>query len=41
MLIAEGKKWSYVSKKLGGFRTENMVKNRFRTLVSGQHKIYP
>jgi len=41
MFINEGKKWSLVSKKLGGSRTEHMVKNRFKTLISRQKKLYP
>jgi len=41
MFIEEGKKWSLVSKKLGGSRTEHMVKNRFKTIVGRQKKLHP
>ena len=33
-----GKKWSKVSKKLGGKRTEHMVKNRFKSLYHFESK---
>jgi len=37
----EGKKWSMVVKKLGNTRTEHMVKNRYKSLVSIEMKKHP
>lgn len=37
----EGKKWSMVVKKLGNTRTEHMVKNRYKSLVSVEMKKHP
>lgn len=36
-----GKKWSKIAKILGGCRTEHMVKNRYKAILSKQRKQYP
>ena len=36
-----GKKWSQVSRKMGGSRTEHMVKNRYKSIISKQKKDFP
>jgi hypothetical protein len=36
-----GKKWSLVVKKLRNTRTEHMVKNRYKSLLSIELKKYP
>jgi hypothetical protein len=41
LFLSEGRKWSQVSRKMGGSRTEHMVKNRYKTLVSKQKKLHP
>lgn len=33
VVLKKGKKWSYISKKLEG-RTENQVKNRYKSLIN-------
>lgn len=33
IVLKKGKKWSYISKKLDG-RTENQVKNRYKSLIN-------
>lgn len=37
-MLEHGKKWSKVSKMLGGKRTEHMVKNRFKSLYHFETK---
>jgi hypothetical protein len=41
LFLTEGKKWSKISKMLGGARTEHMVKNRYKTIISRQKKAFP
>jgi myb proto-oncogene protein len=38
---SSGKKWSQVAKKLLNTRTENMVKNRYKSLISKELKKQP
>lgn len=38
---AHGKKWSLVVRKLENTRTEHMVKNRFKSLISNELKRHP
>ncbi len=41
LFIIEGKRWSQVAKKLGSHRTEHMVKNRYKTILARQKKLFP
>lgn len=38
---ASGKKWSLVVRKLHNTRTEHMVKNRYKSLISIEMKRHP
>jgi hypothetical protein len=38
MVLAQGKKWSSIAKELKNTRTEHMVKNRYKSLLSRQNK---
>jgi hypothetical protein len=38
---SNGKKWSLVVKKLHNTRTEHMVKNRYKSLISNELKRHP
>lgn len=37
----KGKKWSLVAKELKHTRTEHMVKNRYKSLISNESKKFP
>lgn len=41
LLLTTGKRWSKIAKKLGSSRTEHMIKNRYKTIISKQKKLYP
>lgn len=37
----KGKRWSVAMKELSNTRTEHMVKNRYKSLISNESKRYP
>jgi hypothetical protein len=37
--VNEGKKWAAIARALGGRRTEHMVKNRYKSLLSKQMRL--
>lgn len=37
----KGKKWSFAAKELRHTRTEHMVKNRYKSLISNEIKKFP
>jgi hypothetical protein len=41
LLLSCGKRWSKIAKRLGSSRTEHMIKNRYKTLISKQRKLHP
>lgn len=41
LFLAEGRRWSKVAKQLGSQRTEHMVKNRHKTIISRQKRLFP
>ena len=41
LFLSIGKKWSKIAKILGGCRTEHMVKNRYKAILSKQRRQYP
>lgn len=41
LLMTEGCHWSLIAKKLGKNRTEHMIKNRYKTILCKQKKLFP
>lgn len=41
LLLEIGKRWSKIAKELGSSRTEHMIKNRYKTIISKQKRLFP